>query len=281
MKSTLFKTGPVLWKVDIVTTTTSYGVKTTSNSSFMYGLNMLSYNGSCNSSSLASSIQVGCTYWPDSIGNVTYSTVTALKTNKLNFTGSKFSPSLSLSGMSYSFELYQYSDWTGSTDNWTRIDTSALTTDNQVFDLLSLDYGWYRFFVYASVNVSNLITEFSWPVSSFINIHLIATGVNISALPQFNQQVYIPRYESFNMTPVNTYTYDIDGIITDVSTMKFLFYCKLVSKSGGFSNYLLNDTSLVDLKTAKENNVDLSKVSGSCFSSTGNFINFVLSNLAY
>lgn len=259
-----------MWRVDLVTTTTSYGVKTVSNvttSMILILSEMPVYNSVCSLtnntvSSLKTNYSASCQFTQTS--TTSNLSITARRGDMLTLSGVLFTPSIYYSSVSYAYQvsLYNTSSVPG-LDTSTAVNNSNFTSN--VLYLSNFTYGWYKIAVQANTVIMNSYIQLNQSYMSYIDLNVIPSGINVSALSGFAQQAKVARYNNFTLTPT-VYSLDYDNYI-NVSAISYLFYCQQVLNS---TSTLINQTNLVDLYTAKLPNVTLSTVNNSCFNTTGN-----------
>lgn len=260
LASGLFKTGRMSWKVVLTTTSSSYGYQASSNQTYYYGISELVYNGTCTGQTSGIQLGIKCVYGANE-QNLNYSIVEARRGYTVNFTGVQFQPQINYTSLSYSWKIYDLS--TSSAVN-SSFYPSTLSLYSG-FTLRSFSIKMYRVYIRTQATIYTPLTSFTANITSYIDLNIVSLGINISALASFSTQAWIGRYESFEVNPAN-YSYDTDYILPS-SSLNFKFYCQVIPNSQGFYYYLNDSTSLTDLKTAKDQNLDLA--GRSCFSSTG------------
>lgn len=264
----MFQLGSVAWKVNLITTTVSYGVSTVSNVTKYVQLVLSSlpvYNSACNYSStqvtaLSTKYSMTCYYLLNE--SPRNHTITLRRGDELNMTQILFTPQINYQSLSTYFEMS-----TVSLSNVPLIqvaNTVNITTQNKS---LKFDNNPYGLYYVALTPLMNITTPVSYLYQSIpptqVYVQVIPSGINISALANFSQSATVPRYQNYTVNPP-AYSIDLDSYI-NVSSIVYVFYCQQVSNSSGLTFYL-NSSNNTDLLTAKTNQT----LASSCFNSIGN-----------
>ena len=143
--------------------------------------------------------------------------------------------------------------------------TSNPTRNSSVLSLNSnyLTYGLYKMSLTVKTQTSEMI--FEEELTHFVKI--IPTGLNIYAFENGIEEFSTGKLQSIKLDPAK-YTIDPD-LLADPKTLTYKFYCKLVSKSLGYVNYLLSEPNRMDLNSVQMQNI--SNGIDSCFQASSNF----------
>jgi hypothetical protein len=124
-------------------------------------------------------------------------------------------------------------------------------------------YGLYKIMLLFDIDMSNKMQIFQEEVLTYVKI--VPTGLNIYALEHGIPFYTIGRLQTIQLIPAR-FSWDPDEI-TDCGALSYSFYCKLVDKTLGHYNFVLNDQSRDDLNSSKLTNLFSSD---SCFTSASN-----------
>lgn len=160
--------------------------------------------------------------------------------------------------LTYEWSLYQVDSATFETQSEVELENPTVSTSAFTLPGNTLSYGLYLITLTANGSIPSINLQVSATDQTYIKI--MPTGIMVMALPNANSESTIGFAQSLSLSP-RLYSVDSDNLV-NVSSLTFYFYCRSVPNNSTKVNYLLSDSSALDLKTSVSTNT--------CFNSTGN-----------